>query len=220
MLFVKTKLMHGRDAHATKKQDPTVDVHKINVKLFAREPVQVEHAEFVPVFHSWIQIQSVPDHTLIDVADYAHVKDGPGIVLVSHEANFYADSVGGRLGFTYQRKHSGGDSFKDCLRQAIVAALESVVRLENDPRFSGRLTFRTDELLIQLNDRLNAPNTEETWKAAEPVIRQVLTELYGTDVKLQRQPDPRELFEVRATAADAPTAAELLPRLGVAAPAW
>src|SRR5262245_26822662 len=106
-----------------------MDVHKINVKFFAAEPVQVEYAEVVPVFHSWIQIQSVPDHTLIDVADYAHVQDGPGILLVSHEANFYADSFGGRFGFTYQRKHPAAGEFKDRVRQAIVAALESCVRL-------------------------------------------------------------------------------------------
>jgi hypothetical protein len=194
-----------------------MDVHKINVKFFAREPVTVEQAEFVPVFHSWIQIQSVPQHTLVDVADYAHVKDGPGILLVSHEANFYADWFGGRFGFTYQRKQPAPGEFKDRVRQAIVAALESCVRLENDPRLSGRLQFRTDEVSIQLNDRLNAPNSDETWKAVEPELRQVLTEFYGGDVTLQRRFDQRELFEVRATAASAPSAAELLSRLGVTA---
>src|SRR5678815_1415872 len=94
-----------------------MDVHKIHIKFFASEPVQVEQAEFVPVFHSWIQIQSVPDHTLIDVADYAHVKDGPGILLVANEANFYADWIGGRFGLTYQRKHPAPGDFKDRLRQ-------------------------------------------------------------------------------------------------------
>lgn len=198
-----------------------MDVHKINVKFFAREPVQVEQAEFVPVFHSWIQIQSVPDHTLIDVADYAHVKDGPGILLVSHEANFYADSFGGRFGFTYQRKQSVPGDFKDRLKQGIIAALESCVRLENDPRLSGRLQFRTDEISIQLNDRLNAPNNDATWKAAEPQIRQVVTELYRDGVTLEHRADPRELFEVRVTAtAAAPSASELLSRLGVAEPSY
>ena len=197
-----------------------MDVHKINIKFFANEPVAVEQAELVPVFHSWIQIQSVADHTLIDVADYAHVKDGPGILLVAHEANFYADAVGGRFGLTYQRKHPAPGELKDRLRQAIVAALESCVRLENDPRLSGRLAFRTDEVVIQLNDRLNAPNNDQTWAAAEPGIREVLCELYGADVNLKRKGDQRELFEVGATASSAPSATELLSRLGVTAPAW
>ena len=197
-----------------------MDVFKINVKFFARDPVQVEQAEFVPVFHSWIQIQSVPEHTLIDVADYAHVKDGPGILLVSHEANFYADWIGGRLGFTYQRKHAAPGDLKDRLRQAIVAALESCVRLENDPRLNGRIQFKTDEVSIQLNDRLNAPNNDQTWSAVEPELRQMLSELYGKDVKLDRKADPRELFEVRATAANAPNASELLSHLGATAQTW
>ena len=202
------------------KEFSRMHVHKINVKFFAREPVQVEQTEFVPVFHSWIQIQSVPDHALIDVADYAHVKDGPGILLVSHEANFYADSFGGRFGFTYQRKQSASGDFKERLKQAVVAALESCVRLESDPRLGGRLQFRTDEVAIQLNDRLNAPNNDATWKAVEPQIRQVLAGLYADGVTLQRRGDPRELFEVHATAPNAPTASELLSRLGVAAPLY
>jgi hypothetical protein len=197
-----------------------MDVHKINIKFFAKEPAAVEQAEFVPVFHSWIQIQSVPDHTLIDVADYAHVKDGPGVLLVAHEANFYADSIDGRFGFTYQRKHPVPGDLKDRLRQGIIAALESCVRLENDPRLSGRLEFRTDEVVIQLNDRLHTPNNDETWAAVQPAIREVLSELYGSDVKLQRKSGERELFEVRATASNAPSATELLSRLGVASPAW
>ena len=34
---------------------------------------------------------AVPDHLLIDVADYAHVPNGPGTVLVAHEANIHID---------------------------------------------------------------------------------------------------------------------------------
>ncbi len=197
-----------------------MDTHKINVKFFARDRAGVEQGEFVPVFHSWIQLQSVPEHALIDVADYAHVKDGPGILLVSHEANFYFDSFGGRFGFTYQRKQPAPGEFKDRLRQAIIAALESCVRLENDPCLNGRIQFQTNEVSIQLNDRLNAPNNDQTWKAVEPELRQVLAELYGANVTIARKPPGRDLFEATATSSQASAATELLSRLGVTASAW
>ena len=197
-----------------------MDAYKINVKFFAREPRQVAPHEFVPIFHSWIQIQDVPEHTLIDVADYAHVQDGPGILLVAHEANFYADSVGGRLGFTYQRKHPFEGSFSDRLRQAIIAALEGCQRLELDPRLSGKIAFRTDEVVVQLNDRLLAPNTAETFEQVRPELDKVFSEMYGAPIRLEHRPSARELFEVRAKPErSAATVTDLLNRLSATATA-
>ena len=74
-----------------------MDAHKISVKFFVDRPWAVQGHEFVPVFHSWIQLKTVPDHMLIDVADYSHVKDGPGTLLVAHEANIYLDRFDGML---------------------------------------------------------------------------------------------------------------------------
>ena len=76
-----------------------------------RDPAGIEDSSFVPVFHSFIQTHALPDHLLIDVGDYTHVPDGPGTVLVSHEANVYMDhTVGGRLGLfpanaSFERAH-------------------------------------------------------------------------------------------------------------------
>ncbi|HEV8246140.1 MAG TPA: hypothetical protein VGP93_10250, partial [Polyangiaceae bacterium] len=74
---------------------------KIQVKYFAVEPIALEH--FVPVFHRFIR-DHVLDELLIDVADYAHVHHGPGVVLVGHAADYYMDQGEGRLGLLYSRK--------------------------------------------------------------------------------------------------------------------
>ena len=61
---------------------------KFSVKFFVQDPSTIgEITDLVPLFHSWIQTHALADHLLIDVADYAHVHNGPGIVLVSEEAN-------------------------------------------------------------------------------------------------------------------------------------
>jgi hypothetical protein len=39
-----------------------------------------------PLFHEWIRTDRLPDETFIDVADYSHLKDGPGVVLVAHRS--------------------------------------------------------------------------------------------------------------------------------------
>src|SRR4051812_12443967 len=114
-----------------------MDVFKISVKFFVEDAAGVGEHEFVPVFHSWIQQHAVPDHALIDVADYAHVHNGPGTVLIAHEANYYTDRTDGQLGLTYSRKTAAGETLAARLRQAYVGALEACARLEE----TGKVKF-------------------------------------------------------------------------------
>ncbi|HEX8521204.1 MAG TPA: hypothetical protein VF669_03040 [Tepidisphaeraceae bacterium] len=183
----------------------TMEAFKIAIKLYVQDASFLTQDEFVPIFHSWIQSSAFPDHILIDVADYAHVKDGPGTLLVAHEANYYIDKSDGRLGLTYSRKQLAPGSLKDRLKQAITAAIEAASKLESDPRIEGRIKFNTDELLITLNDRLLAPNTPETLAAIEPLLREAISEIFNTTApKLERILGERALFQVRAKLTNAP----------------
>jgi len=195
-----------------------MQVHKIAIKFFVEDDSKLTGGEFVPIVHSWIQSQLVPDHMLVDVADYAHVQDGPGTVLVSHEANFYIDRGAGRLGLVYSRKQPAAGDFRERLRQAVIAALEACARLENDPNLSGKLTFRTDEMLVQLNDRLLAPNTPETFDQMRGDLQEILADLYGAaDLRIEHKPSPATLFEVRIRASENRPVRELLSRISAPA---
>src|SRR2546423_15285818 len=113
-----------------------MDSHKLVLKFFLDDPSAVPETSFVPVFHSFIQTHALPDHLLIDVADYTHVPDGPGTVLVSHEANLYMDhSVGGRLGLMYQRKQpiAGAGTLRDPLATGFSFGLRAAGRVEEEP---------------------------------------------------------------------------------------
>ena len=190
-----------------------MEAFKINVKFYAENDLDTH--EIVPVFHSWIQNQSVADHTLIDVSDYGHVHNGPGTLLVSHEANFYADKLDGRFGFTYSRKQPVAGDFQERLKQAFAAALEGCARLEEDPALGGRVKFRPNEVAIRLNDRLLAPNTPQTYENVRPDLQRVAEELYaGANIELEHYMSELTLFEVRLTASDSPDIATLLTRLG------
>src|SRR5687768_7151808 len=153
-----------------------METHKIIVKYFAAEGSRVGGEEFLPVFHSWIQQQAAKDHLLIDVADYQHVQDGPGTVLVAHEANFSTDKEDGKLGLMYARKQAAPGDFSARLRQAVRAVLEGCHRLET--QFEGRLKFSTDQVVVRLNDRLLAPNTTATFEAVSPALRKLIDEIY------------------------------------------
>lgn len=193
-----------------------MDSHKLIVKFFAQEPAPIPLSEFVPVFHGFIQQKALPDHLLIDVANYQHVHHGPGIVLVSHEANFYTDTGEGRLGLLYQRKQpiEGAGTLRERLAPVFAAALRACVKLEDEPALSGRLSFRTDEVVVRINDRLLAPNTPGTFAAVEPELRAFLSDLYpGEQVTLEPRHSPLTLFEVRIRVTGQAPARDLLERL-------
>ena len=195
-----------------------MNAHKISIKFYAEDDSRIAAHEFVPVFHSWIQNRAVPEHMLVDVADYAHVHNGPGTLLVAHEANFYADRIDGRLGVTYSRKQPALGEFIDRLRQAVTAALEACVRLEDDPRLAGKLKFGTSEMTIRIPDRLLAPNTMQTYNQVRGDIEQVASDLYGAgNFDVEHVLSEKLPFEVRVIAtASLPDASSLLNRLGFA----
>jgi hypothetical protein len=80
---------------------PIEELQRLGIKLFGADGAAVAAREVVPIFHRWIQTSAVADQMLIDVADYSHVPDGPGIVLVAHEGNFSLDFAHGSVGLTY-----------------------------------------------------------------------------------------------------------------------
>jgi hypothetical protein len=191
-----------------------MDSHKIVVKLFVEDGSRIDAHEFVPVFHSWIQQKRVTDHLLIDVADYAHVHHGPGTLLVTHEANFYTDRGEGRLGLMYQRKQPVPGTFADRLRQAFVATLEGAKRLETDEKLAGRIRFKTDEILIGIYDRLNAPSTPETFNAVRADLQRFFEEAYGGDVALRQVGTDETPFKVEVVTKKTPSIDDLLSRVG------
>jgi hypothetical protein len=197
-----------------------MDTHKINIKLFA-ESDTFKPTEFVPIFHRWIQTQSLDGHLLIDVADYAHVPAGPGTLVVASEANIHMDRGENRLGLLYVRKQpiAGAGTFRQQLRGALIEALKAAAKMEREPDLSGRLKFRTDEISIRLNDRLNAPNTAETFNAVRPDIEAMAKELFeGKPVTIERHDaSPLVLLDVRLKSPGSGSVEAVLEKLGAGA---
>jgi hypothetical protein len=190
-----------------------MDVFKIEAKLFTRGK-SLPHDKVLRAFHRWIQEQSVADHMLIDVADYAHVTDGPGTVLVSSQANFYLDHGGGRGGILYSRKLPFDGDFSARLRQAVTEAVKAAKRLINDPTLAGEISFATDELLIRLNDRLLAPANADTISKTQLVIQKLADEIWGTrNATIQANVSPNKRVEFLLKSKTSPELSALLAKL-------
>ena len=101
-----------------------MNLQRIQVKYFVKNPDVVDLPAIVPIFHTWIQKASL-EGLLIDVADYKHVHEGPGIVLIGHEGDYAMDMGSGRPGLLYIRKRKekiNGD-LREQLRSSIRLAL-------------------------------------------------------------------------------------------------
>jgi hypothetical protein len=194
-----------------------MDSYKLAVKFPFQNPSALQAREFVPVFHRWIQSQALPGHQLIDVADYEHVHEGPGIVLVAHEANLHADQGRGQFGLLYRRKQPTGGSFRGRLRATFSHALEAATLLEQDEKLGGRANIRTDEASFFIFDRLLAPNSSATFKSVRSELESFLKGLYGLpSIELTYSEKPEELFEVGIKAPQSVPASTLLERVAVA----
>jgi hypothetical protein len=190
-----------------------MDLYRIAVKLPAQQASGVELTELVPVFHRWIQTSAV-DGLLIDVADYAHVHQGPGIMLIAHEGHYAMDLGDGRLGLQYERKRPMQGGLEERLASVCRTALRACAQLEEAPELGGRLKFAGDELRLVAGDRLVAPNDERTAESLRPAIAALAARLYGgASCDLQLEPDPRERFAMTIKTAQPVPLSQLLQRL-------
>jgi hypothetical protein len=190
-------------------------LHKLNVKFFVVND-SFAPAEFVPVFHRWIQGQSLADHLLIDVADYAHVPAGPGTLIVSSQANIHMDRSDDRLGLLYVRKQpvTGAKIFSDTLHAVFGYALAAALKMEQDEAFAGRLKFRTDEISVSFNDRLIAPNSPATIEMYHPLVLAFAAKLFPGE-KVTANPgskSPKELIDLRIISTGSASLATLAER--------
>ena len=175
-----------------------MDIQHVNVKLFVERPERIDMSSYLTVFMEWIQEQPF-DELLIDVADYRHVPNGPGVILVGHEASYSMDPTGGRLGLLYNRKSPMAGSVQSRIQQAIQAVLNAAERLQSHPSQLDALKFDFRSIQFILNDRLLAPNTKETYLAFTDALRPVLGERYVSCEVEQVSSDPRERLAVLAT---------------------
>ena len=190
-----------------------LELQHINVKLLLEDPEQLDLDAVVNVFHSWIQDQ-VCEELLLDVADYRHVYQGPGIVLIGHEADYSIDNTDGQLGLRYNRKASLEGSNLDRLVHATRATLTAAERLRADTRLDGKCNFNGRKIQIFTNDRVIAPNVPETRQVIEPELRSFLDSLFGEAAyTMNFEPSARRLLGVTVEASEPLILSNLLANL-------
>lgn len=174
-----------------------IAIDRLGAKLFAENPEVLRPAAFVGIFHSWIQARDL-DGTPIDVADYKHVPEGPGVMLIAHESDRAIDFADGRAGAMYQRKRDLTGSLEERLVTVIGAADLTADRIEGETAAEG-VRFGRDEIELRFHDRNRVPNTDAGLGAVRGAVVTALgTVRPGREAVIERvSPDPREPLTLR-----------------------
>ena len=221
-LCEKATVEHGGAAldHATQlcrdghHESNDMNPQRISVKYYVAEPGTVDMSKIIPVFHRWIQQSSVPG-MLIDVADYRHMFNGPGVVLIGYDVDYALDLSEGRMGLVHTSKRSSAANVSDQVAGAMHAGLVACQSFEKEKQLASKIVFRTDEVRLVFADRLNTPNQTSTFDLIRAEITGLFDAVYeGAETRIERATeDERQCLTARITASGAPDLSTLIDRL-------
>ena len=190
-----------------------MDFHKINVKFFAEKGSDISLHAFIPVFHRWIQEDKL-EGFMVDVTEYTHVYQGPGVLIIAQEANYSVDEAEGKRGFMYAQKRVPEKSAVDHIKTAFRRALKAASDLENEKEFAGKLKFATGNFEVTINDRLAAPAGSASQAEIEKALKPFLDGLYGAgSYQLTGEKDVKKLAGFVVKVNSNPEASTLLTKL-------
>jgi len=192
-----------------------METNLFNIKHYLQDGAALDQDALIPLFHEWIRDGLISDDVMIDVADYRHVHEGPGVMLICHEAHYAMSESEGRPGVMYSRKRgeSEGD-LSSRLRAALTRSLLFCEAVEKATSLDESMRFNGGELLFQVGSRLALTNTEEDYQSVREPLQAFFDGLYGEDgCSLSREGNPRDCLTIRVKSTASVNVATLLERV-------
>lgn len=149
---------------------------RLKIRQPLSAPEDFDLSEIIPVFHRWIQERSIPGG-LIDVANYKHVPNGPGILLIGDEGDYSLEKVGGQLFFVYDRKRQTGDTLDESIAILLTTAQIALQMLAAESALG--ISPQHGGAEITLLDRLHYPNDQSTFDAINHSTAQAVAAATG-----------------------------------------
>ena len=194
---------------------------QLAVKYFLTDPIGINLEELLPIFHGMIQKNALSHELMIDVANYVHVHNGPGVMIICNTAHYSVDTRHGRPGVQFAKKREAQGGVDDRLSEAFRSVLTFADLLESESMLGGRYAIDTGTFEFGVMDRLLAPNTVATDDRARPILGAFVERLYRTDdVVISQKIEPRTPFMLKVRVGARPSTRELLARLSKAASQW
>ena len=167
-----------------------MNVQKVTLKLFTDEPATVNLTPFIAIFARW-RLDKSHSAQWVDLADYAHLAKGPGIVLIGKQGNLAVDFSEPGAGILWSNKKELAGKIEDRILQVMNRSLTLASLLTSEPDYPETFKPRPGFWELSFNDRLEAPNENEVDVILRPHIEAVFDYLFGKDkYSLVRQVDP------------------------------
>ena len=177
-----------------------MELFKFGIKFFIEPKSNLQVRDYIPEFHHWIQTDIVNDHLLIDVVDYSHIPDGPGIMLIAHEGQFSFDLESELPGFMYQRRTKIEGDFNQRLASVFSTTAKAVRQMERNS-LGNTIQFKTNQFRFIANDRLAAENSDEKQKIFKEYVHTFIQRKFqGSKLEIKNisSKNERLAFNVKA----------------------
>lgn len=154
-----------------------MQVQQLSVKFFLENGAAIDTDQLISIFHRWIRDRILGDEVLIDVADYRHVPQGPGVMMVAHEGHYAMDEGGGGIGLSYSVKRDPMGTAQERFPRVFERVLNACSLLEKEESLPG-LNFDGARVQVQVLSRLAAGNSESEFAALQSELQKFLPRLY------------------------------------------
>jgi hypothetical protein len=145
-------------------------IFKICWKLDLAPNMQPDLHGVFSTFSQWIP--NSPE-IFVDVADYAHVNDGPLVYLSGHHVDYALDLTDGVYGLLYRRKQPIAGNLAERLQATLTDFLNRSKQFLASDVLPG-IALDKSAITLILNDRALAPNNQATTHAITPILEQAL----------------------------------------------
>ncbi len=145
------------------------DLQRIDVKLLLDTPANPNLDPFLTIFDHW---RSVEDHPCdwVDLADYAHMVKGPGIVIAGKRDRYSINLNDPGPGLMTSTQSGLSGDLRNRFSEALERAQGLNEALISEPEFPSEFKLRNGSWEVFVNDRLGYPNDDATDALARPAV--------------------------------------------------
>jgi len=170
------------------------DLQRIQVKIASNAPDDLNLDPIIAIFARWRHEKDDPAQW-VDLADYAHMRRGPGVMLSGMRANIAFDMGAPRPGFLYTARKGLSGSYQDRIGSVLRSCFSFALRIAREKEFPSGVVFDWTALEFRFPDRLETPNNSTIDRELRPALTQLLDTLFGRQAyELKPQPDPGEAY--------------------------
>ncbi len=190
------------------------DLQRIDLKVFLDAPEGARFDSLLTAFDRWRKETDAPSDW-VDLADYAHMKQGPAILMAGKRDRLALDTNEPGPGILVQTQRDLTGDLKERFLLAFRRHLALATRLVGEAEWPSSLAVRGGDWTVTINDRLGFPNNDQTDQAVRTDLTAALDTLFGeAGYNLTRNTNPEDRFEYRVEAEGNPTLTELKAKLG------